>query len=281
MTSTYAVIGDPIDHSLSPNIHNAAFRHLQLEHTYIAYRIPARELSAGIEALKAIKIAGFNVTIPHKIEMMKFLDEMDTTCKVIGAVNTVLNEDGNLKGYNTDMIGFLDPIKKRNLTIKDSQVMLLGAGGAARAIVTAMVKEKAHKITIVNRTLENANKLAEFARKIGGNVDVISLQEANVIISEHKFIINSTSIGMKDEPSPISTDSINENSVVYDIGYQPMNTHLIKKSKEMGATVIYGYEMLLSQAACSFEIWHKTEAPYDVMKKALPVSYTHLRAHET
>ena len=147
--------------------------------------------------------------------------------------------------------------------------MLLGAGGAARAIVTAMVKEKASKITIVNRTMENANKLAEFAKKIGGNVDVVSLDEANELISDHKFIINSTSIGMKNEPSPISTKNINENSIVYDVVYQPMNTDLIKKSKENGATVIYGYEMLLAQAAKAFEIWHKTEAPYDVMKKAL------------
>jgi len=269
MSNTYAVIGDPIDHSLSPNIHNAAFRHLKLDHTYIAYKIPAGELSAGIEALKAIKIAGFNVTIPHKIEMMKFLDEMDTTCKIIGAVNTVLNEDGKLKGYNTDMIGFLDPIKKKNLTIKDSQVLLLGAGGAARAIVTAMVKEKAGKITIVNRTLENANKLAEFAKKIGGNVDTVSIQEANKLITDYKFIINSTSIGMRNEPSPISTENISKNSIVYDLVYQPINTDLIKKSKENGATIIYGYQMLLSQAACSFEIWHKMEAPYDVMKKTL------------
>ncbi len=269
MANTYAVIGDPIDHSLSPNIHNAAFRHLGSEDTYIAYKIPAGELSAGIGALKEIKIAGFNVTIPHKIEMMKFLDEMDTTSKVIGAVNTVVNDDGKLKGYNTDMIGFLDPIKKRNLTIKGSQVMLLGAGGAARAIMTAMVKEKASKITIVNRTMENANKLAEFAKKIGGNIETVSLQEANKLISDHKFVINSTSIGMDNEPSHISTENMNENSIVYDIVYQPMNTDLIKKSKEKGATIIYGYEMLLSQAACSFEIWHKTEAPYDVMKKAL------------
>ena len=269
MSNTYAVIGDPIDHSLSPNIHNAAFRHLKLDHTYIAYKIPAGELSAGIEALKAVKITGFNVTIPHKIEMMKFLDEMDTTCKVIGAVNTVLNENGKLKGYNTDMIGFLDPIKKKNLMIKDSRVLLLGAGGAARAIVTAMVKEKAGKITIVNRTLENANKLAEFAKKIGGNVDTVSIQEANKLITDYKFIINSTSIGMRNEPSPISTENISKDSIVYDIVYQPINTDLIKKSKENGATIIYGYEMLLSQAACSFEIWHKTEAPYDVMKKAL------------
>ena len=269
MSDTYAVIGDPIDHSLSPNIHNAAFRHLKLDHTYIAYKIPAGELVAGIEALKAIKITGFNVTIPHKIEMVKLLDEMDTTSKVIGAVNTVLNENGKLKGYNTDMIGFLDPIKKKNLTIKDSQVLLLGAGGAARAIVTAMVKEKASKITIVNRTRENANKLVEFAKQIGGNVETVSIEEANKLNPEYKLIINSTSIGMRNEPTPVSTENISKNSIVYDIVYRPINTDLIKKSKENGATIIYGYEMLLSQAACSFEIWHKMVAPYDIMKKAL------------
>jgi len=269
MADTYAVIGDPIDHSLSPNIHNAAFRHLKLDHSYIAYKISAGELAAGIDSLKKIKIAGFNVTIPHKIEIMKFLDDMDTTSKVIGAVNTISNENGKLKGYNTDMIGFLDPIKKKNLAIKDSQVLLLGAGGAARAILTAMIKEKASKITIVNRTQENANKLADFAKKIGGNVDTVSIEKANELVGDYKFIINSTSIGMKNEPSPISTRNISKNSVVYDIVYQPINTDLIKKSKENGATIIYGYEMLLSQAACSFEIWHKMEAPYDVMKNAL------------
>jgi len=269
MADTYAVIGDPIDHSLSPNIHNAAFRHLKLDHSYIAYKISAGELAAGIDSLKKIKIAGFNVTIPHKIEIMKFLDDMDTTSKVIGAVNTVSNENGKLKGYNTDMIGFLDPIKKRNLTIKDSQVILLGAGGAARAIITAMVKEKASKITIVNRTMENATKLAEFAKKIGGNVDIVSLQKANKIIADYKFIINSTSIGMKNEPSALSTENIGKDSIVYDIVYQPINTDLVKKSKENGATIIYGYEMLLSQAARAFEIWHKIEPPYDAMKKAL------------
>ena len=157
MVKTYAVIGDPIDHSLSPNIHNAAFRSLNLDCTYIAYKIPKNELASGIEALKAIKITGFNVTIPHKIEMMKLLDEMDTTSRVIGAVNTVSNESGKLKGYNTDMVGFLDPIKRKNLIIKDSDVLLLGAGGAARAIIVGMIKEKAGKITIANRTLDSAN----------------------------------------------------------------------------------------------------------------------------
>ena len=117
MTKTYAIVGDPIDHSLSPLIHNAAFRSLNLDSTYIAYRIQKNELEVGIEALKKIKIAGFNVTIPHKTEMMKFLDEIDDVCNMCGAVNTVVNNDGVLKGYNTDIDGFLDPIKRKNLTI--------------------------------------------------------------------------------------------------------------------------------------------------------------------
>jgi shikimate dehydrogenase len=153
--------------------------------------------------------------------------------------------------------------------MENANVMLLGAGGAARAIITAMVKEKASKITIVNRTMENACPLAVFAKEIGGNAEVVSLDKAEELISDHKFIINSTSVGMKNEPSFLATYDINDNHVVYDIVYQPINTDLIKKSKENGATIIYGYEMLLSQAACSFEIWHKMEAPYDVMKKAL------------
>ena len=269
MTSTYAVIGDPIDHSLSPNIHNAAFRSLNLDCTYIAYRIPKGELIAGVEALKTIKIAGFNVTIPHKIEMIKYLDVLDENCNLIGAVNTVSNDNGILKGYNTDMYGFLEPIKKRNLEIKGSQVLLVGAGGAARAIVAGLVKEKADKITIANRTQKNANELAEFTKKIGGKVDVISLQEIDKLISEHKFIINSSSVGLRNEHSLIPTSNIDRNSIVYDVIYSPINTDLIEKSKKNNATVIYGYEMLLAQAAKAFEIWHKTEAPYDVMKKAL------------
>jgi len=148
MTKTYAVIGDPIDHSLSPAIHNAAFAFLGLDCTYIAYRIPKDDLAEGIESLKLINIAGFNVTIPHKVEMMKLLDCVDEDCKTIGATNTVDSENGKFKGYNTDMDGFLEPIKKRNLSCKDSDVLLVGAGGAARAIVAAFAKEKSGKDVI-------------------------------------------------------------------------------------------------------------------------------------
>lgn len=266
--STYAVIGDPIDHSLSPNIHSAAFRELNMEHSYIAYRIPKGELDEGIAALKKIKIAGFNVTIPHKIEMMRFLDKMDEWCSLIGAVNTVSNEGGILKGYNTDMDGFLDPIKKRNIDIKNSQVLLLGAGGAARAIVAGFAKEHAKSITIANRTTENAKKLAEFSKKIGLESKFINISNIKNV-EEYNIIINATSIGLKNESSPISLEGVNKKTVVYDIVYMPMTTDFIKKAKEKDAIIIYGYEMLLGQAVRAFEIWHGVKAPYNAMKKAL------------
>lgn len=269
MGKSFAVIGDPIDHSLSPNIHSAAFRELNLDCSYIAYRIPQGELSEGIEGLKKIKINGFNVTIPHKIEMMTYLDKIDESCSLIGAVNTVTNNEGILKGYNTDMDGFIEPFKKKNLKIKDSKVLLLGAGGAARAIAAGMSKEKAKEITIVNRTESNANTLLEFTSKIGLNGNVMTINEAERKINEYDVIINATSIGLRNEPSPISLEEITQNTIVYDIVYMPMNTDFIKKAKEKGATIIFGYEMLLGQAVRAFEIWHDMKAPYNAMKKAL------------
>ncbi len=269
MSKTFAVIGDPIDHSLSPNIHSAAFRELNLENSYIAYRIPKGELSEGIESLKKIKIAGFNVTIPHKVEMMKYLDKMDESCSVIGAVNTVTNTEGILKGYNTDMDGFLDPFKKKEIKIQDTKILLLGAGGAARAIVAGVAKVKAKHITIANRTLQNANNLTQFANKIGLDANAITIENVGDDLKDYDIIVNATSIGLKNEPSPISLESIKPETIVYDIVYMPMNTDFLKKAKGKGAKIIYGYEMLLGQAVRAFEIWHGIEAPYNAMKKAL------------
>ena len=269
MGKSFAVIGDPIDHSLSPNIHSAAFRELNLDCSYIAYRIPKDELEEGIEGLKKIKISGFNVTIPHKIEMMKYLDKMDESCSLIGAVNTVTNEDGILKGYNTDMEGFIEPFKKKDLKIEGKKILLIGAGGAARAIVAGVAKEKAKNITIANRTKSKAEELAEFTRLIGLEGNVSTINEAEKKVKDFDIIINATSLGLKNEPSPISLDEINKNSIVYDIVYMPMNTDFIKKAKAKGAVIIFGYEMLLGQATRAFEIWHEIEAPYNAMKRAL------------
>ncbi|MFB5629966.1 MAG: shikimate dehydrogenase [Nitrosopumilaceae archaeon] len=269
MVKTFAVIGDPIDHSLSPNIHNAAFRELGLDCTYIAYRIPKGELEEGIESLKKIKISGFNVTIPHKVEMIKFLDVINDDCEIIGATNTVSNENGKLIGYNTDMDGFLEPLKKRKLDLEGSKILLIGAGGAARAIAVGFSKEKARKITIANRTLEKANVLAKFAQKIGIDANALTLNQVGDSANGYDIIVNATPIGMNNEPSPISTKTINEENIVYDIVYKPINTELIKQSKKNGAKIIYGYEMLLGQASIAFKIWHGIDAPYDVMKRSI------------
>jgi len=269
MSKTFAVIGDPINHSLSPNIHSAAFRELNLDCSYIGYRIPKEELEEGIQGLKKIKIDGFNVTIPHKIEIMKYLDKIDESCSLIGAANTVVNVDGILKGHNTDMDGFLEPFKKRELKISNSKILLLGAGGAARAIVAGFAKENAKTITIANRTLENAEKLSEFAKKIGLTSNAIKIEDVNDSAKNYDIIVNATSIGLKNEQSVISLEDINEKTIVYDIVYMPMNTDFIKKAKENNAIIIYGYEMLLGQATRAFEIWHNMEAPYNAMKKAL------------
>ena len=268
MGKSFAVIGDPINHSLSPNIHSAAFRELNLDSSYIGYRIPKGELESGVEGLKKIKISGFNVTIPHKVEMMKYLDKMDESCSIIGAVNTVVNNEGVLKGYNTDMDGFLEPLKKRNISIQDKKILLIGAGGAARAIIAGMSKEKAERVDIANRTTKNAEKLSEFATRIELSTNVKKIEEIKNL-QNYDIIINSTSLGLKNELSPISFEQINQDSVIYDIVYSPMNTDFIKKAKDKKLEVIYGYEMLLGQATRAFELWHGMKAPYNAMKKAL------------
>ncbi len=201
--------------------------------------------------------------------MMKYLDKVDETCSVIGAVNTVTNNEGILKGYNTDMDGFLDPFKKKKIIIQDTKILLLGAGGAARAIMTGFAKEKAKSITIANRTLEKANNMVQFANKIGLNADAVNIEKVGNNLEGYDIIVNSTSVGLKKEQSPISLKSITPETVVYDIVYMPMNTDFLKNAKEKKAKIIYGYEMLLGQAVRAFEIWHGIEAPYNAMKKAL------------
>jgi len=269
MTKTYALIGDPIDHSFSPALHNTAFLFSSLDCTYIAYRIPKGELEYGVESLKKINIAGFNVTIPHKVDMMKFLDDPDNECKLVGATNTVVNENGRLRGYNTDVEGFLDPIKKRKIDSKDSDVLLIGAGGAARAIIAGFSKEKVRRITITNRTRERAEELIRFAHSIGLESNYLDLQSAGEVTDKYKFVVNATSVGLKGIGCPISTKKITRDSIVYDIVYVPVETPLIEQSKNQGAAIIYGWEMLLAQAMKSFEIWTGKPAPYEAMKLTL------------
>jgi shikimate dehydrogenase len=269
MFKTFAVIGDPIDHSLSPTIHNAAYRELEMECTYIAYRVAKGELATGIESLKKIKISGFNVTIPHKIEMIKYLDNLDDNCKKIGAVNTVLNDDGIFRGFNTDMDGFLEPIKRKEIQVKNSRILLLGAGGASRAIVAGFQKEGAGEIVIANRTKENGEKLAEFSKKIGLNSRSIYMEEMNVLDSKFDFIVNASALGLNGEKNIVPDNLMDEQTTVYDIVYKPIKTNLINIAKKKNSRIIFGYEMLLGQAIRSFEIWLDKQAPYETMKRSI------------
>lgn len=265
---TYCIIGDPVHHSLSPGMQNAAFAAAGLNCTYIAFRVPAPELKESIASLRAINVAGFNVTIPHKVAVMQYLDELDSTAKKAGAVNTVNNIEGVFRGHNTDIAGFIEPLRRRKVNF-NTAVLLLGAGGAARAIVAALSEEKIEKLMIANRDLKKAGELAGRAKELGIKCETISLEKAQDAAASAGIIVNATSIGLQNEPSPIDAEHIKKGSIVYDIVYRPIVTDLLEQAKFAEAQVVYGYEMLLEQGAKAFEIWTGLPAPREAMKKNL------------
>ena len=268
---TYCVIGDPIDHSLSPTMHNAAFNYLKLNSTYIAYRVSKEDLKISLESLKAINIAGFNVTIPHKVTIMKYLDVIDDMANKAQAVNTVKNVDGKFIGYNTDIFGFIDPIHKRKINLNGLKILVIGAGGASRAAITALsMEEGIKKIVIANRTIDNAKLLSKMGSALGLDCTYDYIKNINSLIIGSDLIINTTSLGMNDENSlHINEKSLTENQIVYDIVYKPINTYLIQIAKKSSSKIIYGYEMLLAQGAEAFKIWTGYDPPIEIMKKSL------------
>lgn len=266
----YCVIGDPIDHSLSPLMQNSAFNTLKINSTYISYRIPRYELNDGIETLRSINIAGFNVTIPHKIEIMKYLNKLDETAIRSGAVNTVHNLGGKLIGYNTDVYGFIQPLHKRKIDFTDMKILILGAGGSAYAIVTGLSDERGiSELTIVNRSKSRGMELVKHGSNLGLNCNFQELFNLPQVTSHSDLIINATSIGLNNEVSPIPYKCIKKNSIVYEIVYRPIYTNLIINAKKVNARIVYGYEMLVEQGAKAFEIWTGRKAPIKVMKKSL------------
>ena len=269
---TYCIIGDPVHHSLSPAMHNAAFNSLHLNCTYIAFRVPKGQLEESINALRAIDIAGFNVTLPHKVDIMGFMNYLDSSAEKATAVNTVHNVDGILKGYNTDIFGFIEPLRRRNVNFNGMNILLLGAGGSARAVIAGFSEMKGiNKITIANRTLEKARQLAKKGTDLGLECQVTEIDNIKDIAVKSHLIVNTTSIGMDEEKeeSLIGYEHINKNTIVYDIVYKPVVTNLLENARYAGADVVYGYEMLLEQGARAFEIWTDLRAPRDVMKKSL------------
>ena len=267
---TFCIIGDPIDHSLSPAIHNAAFNTLGLNCSYIAFRVQEDQLKNSLDSLRAIKIDGFNVTMPHKVKVLDYVDRKDNTVQLVGAANTVNNENGKFCAYNTDVIGFIKPLHDRKVDFNGFEVFILGAGGAARAIAVGLSGEKGiRNINIYNWNTERAVKLSNIVKKMGLESTIISKDDIQNTASKCNLIINATPLGMNNEKSLIKSSSIRKEAIVYDIVYKPIITNLVENAKTAGAEIIYGYEMLLEQATASFKIWLQMDPPVESMKKVL------------
>ncbi|MBS7659361.1 MAG: shikimate dehydrogenase [Candidatus Bathyarchaeia archaeon] len=273
-TKICAVIGDPIEHSLSPVMHNAALQHLGLDVIYVAFRVRGEALEDAVKGVRSLNIYGLNVTMPHKTAIIKYLDEVDPIAKDIESVNTVLNVNGKLIGFNTDGIGALNALRYNHADPKGRRVLILGAGGAAKAIAYQIAASNAEKIVIINRTGEKAKELAKFLRKrfkvkiMGKQLSTITLRKA---LKETDILINATSVGMRpyNDQTLIDKQWLRRDMTVMDIVYDPVETKLLIDAKNIGAKVINGIDMLLYQGAESFKIWFRVDPPIDVMRKAI------------
>ncbi|GGJ63232.1 shikimate dehydrogenase [Anoxybacillus voinovskiensis] len=257
MKQLYGVIGCPIHHSLSPLMHNDAFQTLGIDAYYHAFHVEKEALADAIRGMKALGVAGINVTIPHKTAVIPLLDEVDEMAKRIGAVNTIVRENDRLIGYNTDGQGFVRAlVEETNTTIQGKRILLIGAGGAARGIYFSLATAQAEQIDICNRTKEKAERLLEES-DISVNGRAYSLTEAEERLSQYDIIINTTSVGLSPnvDAMPLSLEHVNERTIVSDIIYNPLETKWLKEARKKGAIVQNGVGMFVYQGALAFEKW--------------------------
>ncbi len=271
-TKILGLIGNPVEHSISPYMQNSAFAESDLDYAYVTFKVEEENIEKALDGIKALEIEGVNVTIPHKSTVIKYLDEIQETAEKIGAVNTIKLDGKKLKGFNTDGIGVLKAIKKEIDKIKNKKVLLLGAGGAARAIGFTLA-EAGVNLTISNRTGSKAKKLAsEIEKKTPGEVNQIpqKKKELEKKIKDTEILINSTSVGMypNEEETLVESDIMHNNLVVMDIVYNPIKTRLLEEAEKAGAKTIPGLGMLVHQGAASFEIWTGQDAPVKAMWEA-------------
>jgi len=271
-TRVCGVIGDPIEHTLSPIMHNAAFEALQIDYVFLALKVKPEEIENAIKGMLALSIHGLNVTMPHKNAVIKYLNEVDPTGKAIASVNTILNKDGRLLGFNTDGVGALNALQQNGVKLRGKKVLLLGAGGAAKAIAYTLSQE-AEELVILNRSPKPALELADllkqkFKKKV--KADELTPDSVKTNLADADVLINATSVGMKpnDNQTPVAPKWLKPDLAVRDIVYNPIETKLAKDAKAAGAKVVGGVEMLIFQGAASFAIWTACEAPVEVMRKA-------------
>ncbi len=270
-TQVYGVIGDPIAHSLSPALQNAAFEALHIDSVFLAFKVKRGEVETALRGMQSLGIAGLNVTMPHKNAVIPYLDQVDEIANFLGSVNTIINDHGKLNGFSTDGIGAYRALEENGVQIKGKKAVLLGGGGAAKAIAYAFAKE-VDELILLNRTPETLKHLVDslnrsFNKKIF--LSVLSPKVLGESLQNADILINATSVGMdsKSAQSLVSPKYLNSNLTVMDIVYNPIETKLLRDAKDVGARVISGLEMLVYQGAASFQIWTGQVAPVKVMRK--------------
>lgn len=275
-TKIYGIFGHPVGHSLSPLMHNSAFEALGLDCVYAAFDVHPDDVAKAADAIRALGIRGVNVTIPHKQAIIPYLDEVSPDAKHTGAVNTVKNEDGRLTGYNTDVGGFMrDAREELGVSPEGASVLLLGAGGAARAVISAFGMNGAKRIAVANRTLGKAEKLTEEFGRFFPDIEIYPVDSGDESAMTKELgvtdiFVNSTSGGMEGSAGlEINIEALRDGAAVYDLVYKPRETKLVKEAKALGHKAVGGLGMLLYQGALSFEIWTGERAPVDVMRKAI------------
>ncbi len=282
-TKLCGLIGDPVEHTMSPVMHNAAFKKMGLDYLYVPFRVKKEELANAVEGMKALNIKGLNVTIPHKVAIIPFLDELDHLAERLGAVNTIVNNDGILTGYNTDASGFLQALLEDGVEPREKTIVILGAGGASRAVSFALAERGAH-LVILNRLLELdwAEELAGRISKIfEREVEALELNRENLtgVLREADILVNATSVGMTPNinETPVLSDLLKSSLIVVDVVYNPIKTRLQKEAEAAGAKTISGLDMLVWQGALAFEKWTGVRPPVELMKE---VAIKELQGHE-
>lgn len=263
-TLVFGIIGDPIGHTRSPMIHNSAFRELGLNYCYVPFHVKAERLKEALDGVRALNIKGLNVTVPHKERVIPLLDSLSEEARFIGAVNTILNQEGILTGYNTDVYGFLKSLDEEGIEVEGKTFLVIGAGGASRAVVFGILRNHG-KVYLFNRTKEKALRIRESYADLG---EVSVVENVREIIDEVEIVVNTTSLGLKSsDPLPLEPELLSKNQVYCDIVYP--ETPLMRLARNKGCRVVGGLGMLLWQAARAFTIWTGIEAPIEVMRKVL------------
>lgn len=275
-TRVAGVIGWPVRHSLSPPMHNAAFAALGLNWVYVPFEVHPDRVACAVQAVRALSLVGLNVTIPHKLAILPYLDEISEEAQILGAANTIINLDGHLVGYNTDGEGFLRSLREIGEDVAGRSVALIGAGGSARSVALAVCRAGASRLSIVNRTVAKAEALVQMVRGAlpAAQVAAVALEgpEAEAAVREAQVIVDSTAVGMypHHEVEPVVPPQwLHAEQTVCDLTYNPRTTVLLKAAIAAGARTLDGTGMLIHQGALAFEYWTGQPAPVEAMREAL------------